>query len=154
MEEYMLVFISILKEGRLTRLKQIWSLDGRLVQVLDRSKTFPMGFDPSGPEPPPLARKGDGSCVRDVSWHSREPVMLSAAWGAHGTSSVARHEWKGLNKMGGNLEDWEEKRAAEETERSGRRAPPRRSLRLSSVLPGAYHFDDEDEDDYFTDGDS
>ncbi|KAL5494725.1 hypothetical protein ACEPAI_186 [Sanghuangporus weigelae] len=130
----------------------IWSLDGRLVQVLDRSETLPMSFDPSGPDVPSLRRPSNGSCVRDVSWHTREPVMLSAAWGAHGTSSVARHEWKGLDKMGGSLEDWEEKRVAEEAERiSGRSAPLRRSMRLSSVLPGAYHFDDdEDDNEYFT----
>ncbi|OCB87134.1 WD40 repeat-like protein [Sanghuangporus baumii] len=130
----------------------IWSLDGRLVQVLDRSETLPMSFDPSGPDVPSLGRPSNGSCVRDVSWHTREPVMLSAAWGVHGTSSVARHEWKGLNKMGGSLEDWEEKRVAEEAERiSGRSVPLRRSMRLSSVLPGAYHFDDDDDDnEYFT----
>ena len=54
---------------------QIWSLDGTIVQVLDRSKTLPMDCDPSAPEPDePTGRqlRGYGNnkiCVRDVSWH-------------------------------------------------------------------------------------
>lgn len=80
--------------------------------------------------------------------------MVSAAWGAHGTSSVARHEWKGLTKMNGRLEDWEEKRIAEAKERSpvrqrvSERTPLRRSVGLSTALPGSYNSDDDD--DYFT----
>ncbi|KAI5122355.1 hypothetical protein M0805_004113 [Coniferiporia weirii] len=135
----------------------IWSLDGRVVQVLDRSKTLPISFDPSGPE---LAdtheRRMGGACVRDVSWHSREPVMFSAAWGAHGGSTVARHEWKGLSKMGGKLEDWVEKRTDEARENRGQggiseRTPLRRSMRLSNQVPGAYlsnETDDDDDDEY------
>ncbi|KAH9081527.1 WD40-repeat-containing domain protein [Lactarius deliciosus] len=121
----------------------IWSLDGRVVQVLDRSKTLPMAFDPSGPEPSDF--KGSKPvCVRDVSWHSKEPVLMSVGWSSgHGGSVVARHEWKGLLKMAGALEDLVEKRRLEGQERSARQ--PRR-------LPGQLDSDDEfvldsDEDD-------
>ncbi|KAF8921890.1 WD40-repeat-containing domain protein [Mucidula mucida] len=84
----------------------IWSLDGTLVQILDRTQTLPLGHDPSAPEDPtPLGKRN--VCVRDVSWHSQEPVMMSAAWAnSRGGSILARHEWKGLQKMGGSLEDW------------------------------------------------
>ncbi|CAK5280746.1 unnamed protein product [Mycena citricolor] len=86
----------------------IWSLDGQIVQILDRAHSLPMSFDPS--EPHPVARTGSGghSCVRDVSWHAYEPVLMTAAWesGRRATSSLARHEWKGLSKMGYSVEDW------------------------------------------------
>ncbi|EJC98714.1 WD40 repeat-like protein [Fomitiporia mediterranea MF3/22] len=126
----------------------VWSLDGRVVQILDRSETLPLSFDYSGPELPP---KHSGSpCVRDVTWHSREPVMLSAAWGSHGTSSVARHEWKGLTKMNHNLEDWVEKMSSEGRERHRNGVPLRRSqrfARMSGRLPGSLYDDDDDEYD-------
>lgn len=113
----------------------IWSLDGRVVQVLDRSKTLPMAFAPSGPEPP----KFTGSkavCVRDVSWHSKEPVLMSVAWSnGHNGSVVARHEWKGLLKMPGALEDLVEKRRLESQERSAR---------LPGHMPGQLDLDDEE----------
>jgi len=50
---------------------QIWSLDGRIIQVLDRSKTLPITFDPSAPDVKPTRRARQFSCVRDVSWHSQ-----------------------------------------------------------------------------------
>jgi DDB1- and CUL4-associated factor 11 len=50
---------------------QIWSLDGRVVQVLDRSCSLPMSFDPSGPEPESTSGSRQDVCVRDVSWSSR-----------------------------------------------------------------------------------
>ena len=126
------------------------------MQVLDRATTLPLTFDPSDKELP-LRETSGGSCVRDVSWHSREPVMMSAAWGNHGTGSVARHEWKGLTKMNGRLEDWEERRVAEAVEkRSGPRergVPLRRSARLARLLPGAHSSESESDgdDEYFTD---
>ncbi|KAI9444682.1 WD40-repeat-containing domain protein [Lactarius indigo] len=120
----------------------IWSLDGRVVQVLDRSKTLPMAFDPSGLEP----RDFKGSkpvCVRDVSWHSKEPVLMSVGWSSgHGGSVVARHEWKGLPKMAGALEDLVEKRRLEGQERSARQ-----SRRLPGQLDSDDEFVDSDEDD-------
>ncbi|KAF7302962.1 WD-REPEATS-REGION domain-containing protein [Mycena kentingensis (nom. inval.)] len=142
----------------------IWSLDGRIVQVLDRSKTFPMSFDPSGEEPGVPRGVDLDACVRDVSWHSQEPVLMSAAWeGGRGGSRVARHEWKGLSKLGGSLEDWVEREQAHAAESSGE--GPRRSMRLSHVnlrrsmgagagmtMPGSYMpmsdgEDDEDDDE-------
>lgn len=46
------------------------------------------------------------STVRDVSWHSSEPSIMSTAWdGSDGQrGSVAKHEWKGYGK-GTSLED-------------------------------------------------
>jgi len=112
----------------------IWSLDGRVVQVLDRSKTLPMAFDPSGPEPRNSIRS-KAVCVRDVSWHSKEPVLMSVGWSnGHESSVVARHEWKGLLKMPGALEDLVEKRRLESQEQNARL--PRR-------MPGQLESDDE-----------
>lgn len=79
----------------------------------------------------------ESSTVRDVSWHSSEPAIMSTAWdgpdGAHG--SLAKHvslsrvqrilnrfltlvslslqEWKGFGKNGLSLEDAIEKSIAE-----------------------------------------
>ncbi|TDL28344.1 WD40 repeat-like protein [Rickenella mellea] len=133
----------------------IWSLDGQVVQILDRTHTLPIAFDPSAPEPPPKSHgRGHPVCVRDVSWHGKEPVILSAGWegGRVGQSSVARHEWKGLGKM--SLEDLVTKNSAE-GEQQGERRSLRRSARLNS-MPG--HFagitdddDDEEDDENYTD---
>ncbi|KAF9024126.1 WD40 repeat-like protein [Hymenopellis radicata] len=132
----------------------IWSLDGTLVQILDRTQTLPLGHDPSAPEDPtPLGKRN--VCVRDVSWHSQEPVMMSAAWASNsrGGSILARHEWKGLQKMGGSLEDWVLKQAEEAAEEGS----PRRSRRLSelqrrrevtSQMVGAYPPDEYFDEDY------
>ncbi|KAI6136433.1 WD40 repeat-like protein [Pisolithus sp. B1] len=93
----------------------IWSLDGRVVQVLDRAATLPMSYYSSGPEMQPPKRSRTAVCVRDVSWSSTEPVMMSVGWddSRTGGSIVARHEWKGLSKMSYSLEDWTEKQRAE-----------------------------------------
>ena len=69
---------------------------------------------PSGPEPEldPYDVPGQmgQSVVRDVSWNSQQPVLMSCAWGDRFRKSHAsRHEWKGLGKLGGKLEDWVEK---------------------------------------------
>lgn len=107
----------------------IWSLDGRVVQVLDRSKVIPLckpgSIETSDPSAP-IASADDGaganaegqheqnsgaqaaraarrymwssgspdvSTVRDVSWHSSEPALMSTAWdGPDGQSgSIAKH---------------------------------------------------------------
>ncbi|KAF4573324.1 hypothetical protein EYR40_003596 [Pleurotus pulmonarius] len=109
----------------------IWSLDGTIVQVLDRTSTYPISFDPSDPEHG--EPKGRHSiCVRDVSWHSHEPVLMSAGWdGGRGGSSLARHEWKGMSKLR-RLEDVVEKERQESTS-----SPHRRSNRLSTSLRGS-----------------
>lgn len=127
----------------------IWSLDGRVVQVLDRSKVIPLcksgtteASDPSAPDVTDEAidaEEGDEnlrrstragryarsylwnsnssevSTVRDVSWHSSEPTLMSCAWsGSDGQSgSIAKHEWKGFGKNGLSLEDAIEKSIAE-----------------------------------------
>ncbi|KAG6380983.1 WD40-repeat-containing domain protein [Boletus reticuloceps] len=119
----------------------IWSLDGRIVQVLDRSRTLPISYDPSGPEPEPLTASRATVCVRDVSWSSREPVLMSVGWESSrvGGSIVARHEWKGLSKMANSLEDFVEKRRIEISQRAMTRATGYRRV------PGAFEEDDEDE---------
>ena len=119
-----------------TEFSQIWSLDGRCVQILDRSETMPISFDPSGPEYPATKHQNNFPCVRDVSWSSQEPVMLSAAWGPHGTSSVARHEWKGLSKMAGKLEDWADKKLAESEDVA--RLPPNPTSFNWRRVPGSW----------------
>ncbi|KAF8665431.1 hypothetical protein AX16_000450 [Volvariella volvacea WC 439] len=85
----------------------IWSLDGRVVQVLDRSRTVPLGHNPENYVPSARQRRHAEACVRDVSWHSQEPILLSAGWESnHGGSTVVRHEWEGLSKSRGSIEDW------------------------------------------------
>ncbi|KAG2358232.1 WD40-repeat-containing domain protein [Suillus spraguei] len=118
----------------------IWSLDGRIVQVLDRSKTSAMTFDPSAEEYIPNSIRST-VCVRDVSWNGNEPMMMSAGWDGGGQSSsksvVARHEWKGLSKMSYSLENWVEKQNIERDERAMR---TRRTLRI----PGAFDVEEND----------
>ncbi|KAG5716341.1 LEC14B protein [Termitomyces sp. T112] len=122
----------------------IWSLDGRVVQVLDRSKTLSMSFDPSQPELPSTRSRNRAPCVRDVSWHSEEPVMMSAAWeNSMNGSTVARHEWKGLLRMQGALEDWVEKNTLEGEESSRRRSV---RLRNQRRVPGAFEEGENAED--------
>jgi len=117
----------------------IWSLDGRVVQVLDRSQCLPMSMDASGPEPEPLNNLYHRVCVRDVSWHTQEPVIMSVGWESRrGGSTVARHEWKGLSKMSGKLEDLVEKQRVERKEKASRR--PRRQQ-----IPGAFEHEESDE---------
>ncbi|KAF9469759.1 WD40-repeat-containing domain protein [Collybia nuda] len=127
----------------------IWSLDGRIVQVLDRSKTLAMSFDPSAPENEETKGIRSNVCVRDVSWHSQEPVLMSAGWeSGRGGSIVARHEWKGLTKMPGALEDWVEKEAQEAIESSERvrRSPRLQRRRQAQYIPGAFNNTDEDDE--------
>ena len=52
---------------------QVYSLDGRIVQVLDRGRSLPISYDPSEPDPgePLPGRYAGPVCVRDVSWHSQ-----------------------------------------------------------------------------------
>ncbi|GAA5994270.1 WD40 repeat domain-containing protein [Rhodotorula paludigena] len=94
----------------------IYSLDGPVVQVLDRSHTHPLLDRQSGAYADPSSyalraapRRGkgySGSTVRDVSWHPFEPKMMSTAWeetrGSVG-GSIALHEWAG--RRGEALED-------------------------------------------------
>ncbi|CAD6928609.1 unnamed protein product, partial [Tilletia controversa] len=127
--------------GSTDGLIHIWSLDGRVVEVIDRSKTLPLVADPvagagasSAPDfeldvdmdesaaesltydgfegryrPVHNASRGGPTCVRDVSWHSYEPSMMSTSWGANGRGSIAKHEWKDFGKQGLSFEDALEK---------------------------------------------
>jgi DDB1- and CUL4-associated factor 11 len=62
---------------------------------------------------------------------------MSVGWeGRRGGSTVARHEWKGLLKMSGKLEDYAEKQRAE---RANRRA-------ARGQVPGAFELEDSDEE--------
>ncbi|KAJ7767734.1 WD40-repeat-containing domain protein [Mycena metata] len=126
----------------------IWSLDGRVVQVLDRSRTLPMSFNPSESEPGTALGQETNVCVRDVSWHSQEPVLMSAGWeSGRGGSRVARHEWKGLTKMAGSLEDWvvREHQEAKEKENVTRRSArlQQASAQRRETMPGTFESDDE-----------
>ncbi|KAI0778307.1 WD40 repeat-like protein [Trametes elegans] len=114
----------------------IWSLDGRVVQVLDRSQALSMSFDPSGPDPECIHPLRVRPCVRDVSWHSQEPILMSTGWlgrrwGLSEGSIIARHEFKGLSKRKGGLEDWVEQQTAERAERAQRRSQ-------RSGMPGSF----------------
>jgi len=56
----------------------------------------------------------------------QEPVLLSAAWdnGRSGSgSTVARHEWKGLCKTPGALEDMLERQRLERSDKNRMRVP-------------------------------
>ena len=105
---------------------------------------MPITFDPSDPEYPATQHQNSFSCVRDVSWSSREPVMHSAAWGPNGTSSVARHEWKGLSKMAGRLEDWSTKKLEEVREQEIPSAS--RWMRWPGMWSSAIEYSDDDDD--------
>lgn len=110
----------------------IWSLDGRVVEVLDRSKARPIysdgtmsATDPSSSEDFSNSnsinqardeirtrsgntyRNTQACTVRDVSWHSSEPSLMSTAWDGpdNERGSIAKHEWKGYGKNGLSLED-------------------------------------------------
>jgi DDB1- and CUL4-associated factor 11 len=101
-----------------------------VVQKIDRRNVIEMGHDPSDTEEPlgdisplPARRhRHNQTVVRDVTWHSQEPVLMTCSWASdrRPTSDVAKHEWKGLNKLGGRLEDFV---AREEEEAKERRIP-------------------------------
>ncbi|KAF8640446.1 hypothetical protein AX17_000110 [Amanita inopinata Kibby_2008] len=124
----------------------IWSLDGTVVQVLDRAKSLPMSYDPAEAEPGILKGTRASVCVRDVSWHSQEPVLMSAAWeSGHGGSIVAEHQWKGLTKLPGALEDWKEKKRLEQEDSSVKRRqsiPDTATRNRRRRVPGAFSDDD------------
>lgn len=89
----------------------VWSLDGRVVSVLDRQESHPLIHPETGEYNDPsdydlrtttkraaAGRRARGSTVRDVSWHPYEPMMMSTAWEEGRGSvagSIALHEWAG-----------------------------------------------------------
>lgn len=94
-----------------------------MVEKLDRRKVQGLAHHPSDPEELqrptiPYMYNGNDVVVRDVAWHPSEPVLMTCSWGSpsRSVSEVARHEWKGLNKLGGRLEDFGEKKRQEERE--------------------------------------
>lgn len=98
----------------------IWSLDGRIVQAIDRTHTLPITFEPSEADQPPRDQRRhrhNDRIIRDCSWHPHEPVMLSCLWHSDESSSIGRHEWKSLGKRGMTLEDVVEQGNLEANER-------------------------------------
>ncbi|KAH7334519.1 WD40-repeat-containing domain protein [Rhizoctonia solani] len=101
----------------------IWSLDGRIVQTLDRTETLSINFDPREPDLPARSThrsRHNDMIIRDCSWHPREPVLLSCYWHRGESSSIGRHEWKTLGKRGLTLEDVVDKEQQEATEQWAR----------------------------------
>jgi WD repeat-containing protein 23 len=72
---------------------------------------------------------------------------MSVGWeSGRGHSSVARHEWKGIGKLGdgmGKIEDHVERQRLERVERASQRAA-RRSTRTSR-MPGSFDWEDDEE---------
>lgn len=69
---------------------------------------------------------------------------MSVAWetGHGGRSSVARHEWKGIGKLGdgmGKIEDHAERERLESTERATTHTAGR-----VRIMPGSFDFEDEE----------
>ena len=62
---------------------QIWSLDGTVVQILDRSKSLSILADPSGVERRSAGGARANLCVRDVSWHSQVSFICALRVGDH-----------------------------------------------------------------------
>lgn len=61
--------------------------------------------------------------------HLQQPILMSAGWlgsgrGMQEASIIARHEWKGLQKMNYALHDFDQKQQSERAERAQRRAMP------------------------------
>ncbi|QRV97565.1 WD domain, G-beta repeat protein [Ceratobasidium sp. AG-Ba] len=98
----------------------IWSLDGRIVETIDRSQTLPISFEPSEADQPPQPQRSyrhNDRIIRDCSWHPHEPVLLSCLWHSGESSSIGRHEWKSLGKRGMKLEDVVDQEREEASER-------------------------------------
>lgn len=71
---------------------------------------------------------------------------MSAGWeSGRGGSIVARHEWKGLSKMPGALEDWVEKRNQEEADASSRLHRSPFLQHMHRHMPGTFEDEDEEE---------
>jgi WD repeat-containing protein 23 len=64
---------------------------------------------------------------------------MSVGWANRRSGSiVARHEWKGLSKLGHRLEDWVDRESAEYAERT-------RPRPTNVRIPGAFVDDEDDE---------
>lgn len=91
---------------------QIWHLDGRILQTLDRRYTHPLINRDTGDYNDPSSAtlrsstappaRGYSRTVRDVAWHPYRPELMSTAWGEHEIEgSIAKHEWcAGVERQG------------------------------------------------------
>jgi WD repeat-containing protein 23 len=72
---------------------------------------------------------------------------MSVGWeNGRGGSIIARHEWKGLSKRPGALEDWARKETEEESDRSRRwRARQARTRQHQRQVPGAFETSEDSE---------
>ena len=59
---------------------------------------------------------------------------LGSGWGMQEASIIARHEWKGLQKMNYALHDFDQKQQSERAELAQRRA-----------MPGTFRMDGDDD---------
>ncbi|KAM0788998.1 hypothetical protein ACM66B_003067 [Microbotryomycetes sp. NB124-2] len=100
----------------------IWSLDGQVVQKIDRKYTHPLLDSATGDYNDPSSyalrstrappARGYGRVVRDVSWHPTRPELMSTAWSeGQIEGSIARHEWRGA--LGESVEDMVERQRLE-----------------------------------------
>ena len=70
--------------------------------------------------------------------------MMSAGWDSgRGGSILARHEWKGLNKMQGNLKDWVQKHDIEALEGEHRVTHSQNRRSVGTYMPGAFTTDSD-----------
>ncbi|SCV70734.1 BQ2448_3496 [Microbotryum intermedium] len=104
----------------------IWSLDGTLVQKINRRYTHPLINAETGDYNDPFdwqlrsskGKSGGMVMVRDVSWHPYRPELMSTAWcNGHGGECIegdlALHAWKGAS--GESLADRAERERLEST---------------------------------------
>lgn len=75
---------------------------------------------------------------------------MSAGWeSARGGTVIARHEYKGLSKRPGALEDWVEKQTQELNDSSNvRRSARLAGGRMRYHVPGHFASDDIDDEDF------
>jgi DDB1- and CUL4-associated factor 11 len=81
---------------------------------------------------------------------TKQPILMSAGWlGNFGyamseSSIIARHEWKGLSKMGYNLADHVEKERLQAQERQANMRQSVMTAQRVLQMPGAYGLLDDD----------
>ena len=74
---------------------------------------------------------------------------MSAGWeSARGCTVIARHEYKGLSKRPGGLEDWVEKQTQELNDSSNVRRSARLAGRMRYHVPGHFASDDVDDEGF------
>ena len=109
----------------------IWSVQGHIVQVIDRRYSNSLArFDekgeivPNDPSTPENIRTNHAvnrpPIIRDVSWNPQygNPYIMSTSWDWDESGSLCYHEYKSLTKMQNNIEDWVEKQYSESLEKN------------------------------------